>query len=54
MSETLLSVTNVSAGYGLVSVLHNVSISVLPGAADAQMWEPEPSVVYAWEKAAVA
>jgi amidophosphoribosyltransferase len=30
------------------------AISVLPGAADAAMWEPEPSVVYAWEKAAVA
>jgi glutamate synthase domain-containing protein 1 len=29
------------------------AISVLPGAADAQMWEPEPSVVYAWEKAFV-
>jgi methylamine---glutamate N-methyltransferase subunit A len=27
------------------------AISVLPGAADAQMWEPEPTVVYAWEKA---
>jgi methylamine---glutamate N-methyltransferase subunit A len=27
------------------------AIAVLPGAADAQMWEPEPSVVYAWEKA---
>ena len=27
------------------------AISVLPGAADARMWEPEPSVVYAWEKA---
>ena len=31
MSDTLLSVANVSAGYGLVSVLHNVSISVAPG-----------------------
>jgi glutamate synthase domain-containing protein 1 len=30
------------------------AIAVLPGAADAEMWEPEPSVVYAWEKAAVA
>jgi len=29
------------------------AIAVLPGAADAQMWEPEPSVVYAWEKALV-
>ena len=27
------------------------SIAVLPGAADAQAWEPEPGVVYAWEKA---
>jgi methylamine---glutamate N-methyltransferase subunit A len=27
------------------------AIAVLPGAADAAMWEPEPSVVYAWEKA---
>jgi glutamate synthase domain-containing protein 1 len=30
------------------------AIAVLPGAADAEMWEPEPSVVYAWEKAGVA
>jgi glutamate synthase domain-containing protein 1 len=30
------------------------AISVLPGAADAQMWEPAPAVVYAWEKSAVA
>src|SRR4051794_11817437 len=29
------------------------AIAVLPGAAEAQMWEPEPSVVYAWEKALV-
>ncbi len=29
------------------------AISVLPGAADARMWEPEPTVVYAWEKALV-
>jgi glutamate synthase domain-containing protein 1 len=29
------------------------AIAVLPGAADARMWEPEPSVVYAWEKAHV-
>jgi methylamine---glutamate N-methyltransferase subunit A len=29
------------------------AIAVLPGAADARMWEPEPSVVYAWEKALV-
>src|SRR5262245_14112952 len=27
------------------------AISVLPGATDARMWEPEPTVVYAWEKA---
>jgi methylamine---glutamate N-methyltransferase subunit A len=26
------------------------SIAVLPGAADAEAWEPEPGVVYAWEK----
>ena len=30
------------------------SIAVLPGAADARSWEPEPGVVYAWERAAVA
>jgi methylamine---glutamate N-methyltransferase subunit A len=29
------------------------AIAVLPGAADAEMWEPEPRVVYAWEKALV-
>ena len=29
------------------------AISVLPGAAEARMWEPEPEVVYAWEKALV-
>jgi glutamate synthase domain-containing protein 1 len=29
------------------------ALAVLPGAADAQMWEPEPSVVYSWEKALV-
>ena len=28
------------------------AISVLPGAADAETWEPEPGVVYVWEKAA--
>jgi methylamine---glutamate N-methyltransferase subunit A len=28
------------------------AIAVLPGAADAEAWEPEPGVVYAWEKAA--
>jgi methylamine---glutamate N-methyltransferase subunit A len=26
------------------------AIAVLPGAADARAWEPEPGVVYAWEK----
>jgi glutamate synthase domain-containing protein 1 len=26
------------------------AIAVLPGAADAELWEPEPAVVYAWEK----
>src|ERR687891_204805 len=30
------------------------SIAVLPGAVDARSWEPEPGVVYVWEKAAVA
>jgi len=30
------------------------AIAVLPGAADARMWEPEPGVVYVWEKAAVS
>src|SRR5438105_1220461 len=30
------------------------AIAVLPGASDAQMWEPEPSSVYAWEKALVS
>jgi methylamine---glutamate N-methyltransferase subunit A len=29
------------------------AIAVLPGAADARMWEPEPAVVYAWDKALV-
>ena len=29
------------------------AISVLPGAADANQWEPVPGVVYAWEKARV-
>jgi glutamate synthase domain-containing protein 1 len=29
------------------------AIAVLPGAADAVAWEPEPEVVYAWEKALV-
>jgi amidophosphoribosyltransferase len=26
------------------------AIAVLPGAADARMWEPQPGVVYVWEK----
>ncbi len=26
------------------------ALSVLPGSADARMWEPEPGVVYVWEK----
>lgn len=30
------------------------AIAVLPGADDARMWEPEPGVVYVWERAAVA
>jgi methylamine---glutamate N-methyltransferase subunit A len=29
------------------------AIAVLPGAAEARAWEPEPGVVYAWEKALV-
>jgi glutamate synthase domain-containing protein 1 len=29
------------------------ALAVLPGAAEARAWEPEPGVVYAWEKAAV-
>jgi len=29
------------------------AIAVLPGAADARMWEPQPGVVYVWEKAPV-
>ena len=28
------------------------AIAVLPGAADATMWEPQPGVVYSWEKVA--
>jgi glutamate synthase domain-containing protein 1 len=28
------------------------AIAVLPGAADASMWEPQPGVVYVWEKVA--
>jgi methylamine---glutamate N-methyltransferase subunit A len=30
------------------------AISVLPGAADARMWEPQPGVVYVWERELVA
>ncbi|MDH4178411.1 MAG: amidophosphoribosyltransferase [Thermoleophilia bacterium] len=30
------------------------AIAVLPGSADARMWEPEPGVVYAWERQVVA
>ena len=29
------------------------AIAVLPGATDAAAWEPEPGVVYAWEKTLV-
>ncbi len=29
------------------------ALAVLPGAADARIWEPEPRVVYAWERALV-
>jgi glutamate synthase domain-containing protein 1 len=29
------------------------AISVLPGASDAEIWEPQPGVVYAWEAAKV-
>jgi hypothetical protein len=29
------------------------AIAVLPGAADADVWEPEPARVYAWERAKV-
>ncbi len=29
------------------------AIAKLPGAADARIWEPEPSVVYVWERALV-
>jgi glutamate synthase domain-containing protein 1 len=28
------------------------AIAVLPGSADARMWEPQPGVVYVWEKVA--
>jgi methylamine---glutamate N-methyltransferase subunit A len=30
------------------------AIAVLPGAADARMWEPEPGFVYVWERQLVA
>jgi glutamate synthase domain-containing protein 1 len=29
------------------------ALAVLPGAADAEKWEPQPEVVYVWEKARV-
>ena len=29
------------------------AIAVLPSASDARLWEPEPAMVYAWEKALV-
>jgi len=29
------------------------AIAVLPGAAEARMWEPQPGLVYVWERAAV-
>jgi methylamine---glutamate N-methyltransferase subunit A len=29
------------------------AIAVLPGAADAEIWEPQPGVVYAWESAKI-
>jgi glutamate synthase domain-containing protein 1 len=29
------------------------ALAVLPGAADAEKWEPQPGVVYVWEKAKV-
>jgi amidophosphoribosyltransferase len=30
------------------------AIAVLPGAEDAELWEPEPGQVYSWATAAVA
>jgi glutamate synthase domain-containing protein 1 len=30
------------------------AIAVLPGAEDAELWEPEPARVYSWSRAAVA
>ncbi len=30
------------------------ALAVLPGAADARIWEPEPRVVYAWERQLVS
>jgi methylamine---glutamate N-methyltransferase subunit A len=30
------------------------ALAVLPGAADAEKWEPQPGVVYVWEKAVLA
>jgi glutamate synthase domain-containing protein 1 len=29
------------------------AIAVLPGASEARMWEPQPRVIYAWERALV-
>lgn len=29
------------------------AIAVLPGAGEARTWEPDPGVVYAWERALV-
>jgi glutamate synthase domain-containing protein 1 len=30
------------------------ALAVLPGATDAEKWEPQPGVVYVWEKSAVS
>ncbi len=30
------------------------ALATLPGAADAEVWEPEPGRVYSWERAPVA
>jgi glutamate synthase domain-containing protein 1 len=30
------------------------ALAMLPGAADAEKWEPQPGVVYVWEKATVS
>jgi amidophosphoribosyltransferase len=29
------------------------ALAVLPGAAEARLWEPEPATVYSWGAAAV-